>query len=176
MKSRAVRRNRGQYGGHRPRSAGTALACKIAAARSECALLRVFCWIDELASAWSIAADLDYYRLTHFDEVRNIGGFSIKASGGQGLECRCVKFLAITSVPGTGEDGDLAIVRMGVSLKLVARWEFQAKRVGARLGRISNQDNLLHARQCQPALSAPLHFLGCDCHHILGLSAKSLGG
>src|SRR5689334_14316412 len=139
-------------------------------------LLWVICWIDELASTRSIAADLDNYRFTHFDEVRDIGGFSIKASSRQSLECRCVKFLAITGVPGAGEDRDLAIVRMSVSLKLVACWEFQAESVGTRLGRISNQDNLLHARQSQTALSAPLHLLGCERHHILGLSAKSLGG
>ena len=59
-------------------------------------LLRVICWIDELASARSIAADLNYDRFTHFDEMRNIGRFSLTASGGQGLECRRVKFLAVT--------------------------------------------------------------------------------
>src|SRR5215510_5338712 len=139
-------------------------------------LLWAICWIDELASARSVAADLDYHWLTHFDEVGDIGGFSIEASGGQGLQCPGIKLLAVTRVPGAGEDRDLAIVRMSVSLKLVARREFQAKSVRARLGWISNQGNLLHARQCQSSLRAPLHFLGCDRHHIrLGLSAKTMG-
>src|SRR5215467_13459271 len=101
-------------------------------------LLRVIVWVDKFAPTRTGATHLNCYRLAHLDEVGNIGGFSVKASHRQSFECRCIKFLTVTRVPGTGQNGHLTVVRVSMGCKLVPCGKLQTNGVGPRLAWIAH--------------------------------------
>jgi hypothetical protein len=85
-------------------------------------------------------------------------GLGVEASGRQRLQRGGIERFTVTRVPGAGQDRHLAIVRVRVWRELVSGGKLQAERIGAGLGGIPHQVDLLHARHRQAALRAPVHF------------------
>ena len=65
-------------------------------------LLRMIHWIDEFSSARSGAAHLHHYRIANFDEVSNVSGLCVEASGWQLFEGPFIGLFAVACVPGPG--------------------------------------------------------------------------
>src|SRR5262245_20883074 len=89
-----------------------------------------------------------------------VSGLGVEASRWQCFERAFIELLAVAHVPGAGQDGHLAIVRVRMRGELVSSREFQTDRIGAGLRRIAHEVRLLDAAQRQAALRFKFYFCG----------------
>src|SRR5262245_1683894 len=106
-----------------------------------------------------------------------VSGLGVEASRWQCFERAFIELLAVAHVPGAGQDGHLAIVRVRMRGELVSSREFQTDRIGAGLGRIAHELRLLDAAQRQAALRFKFYFRGRYSNGLrFDLSMKAANG
>src|SRR5215475_4141695 len=124
--------------------------------------------IDKSAFARAHAVHLQDDIFLDLDVMRNVRRLGVEAARGQDFQVGWIKFFSIASCERARQDRDLAKVWMRVRCDLETFWEFEAQRVGSRLGRITDQIELLHSWRCQAALRRPFHLDRCQRHDTRG--------
>src|SRR5262249_22141537 len=96
----------------------------------------------------------------------DVSRLCIETSCRQLLEVAGFGFIAVTSVPCTGENRYFARIRVGVGGHLKPGRKFKANCIRSWLAGVANKSCLLQARQRQTALRTPFHFRWSQCHDV----------